>query len=76
MYFTYVLYSAKLNFFYKGHSTNILDRLQRHNSGLESFTQKGIPWILLWSTEKSTKSAAYILEMKLKKLSQKRLVDF
>ncbi len=76
MYFTYVLYSAKLNFFYKGHTNDITDRFERHNSGLESFTQKGVPWILLWYTKKSTKSEAYKLEVKLKNLSQSRLVDF
>ncbi|MFM7466958.1 MAG: GIY-YIG nuclease family protein [Crocinitomicaceae bacterium] len=33
MFYTYILYSKKLNSFYNGESRDILDRLNRHNSG-------------------------------------------
>ncbi|MBM3186983.1 MAG: GIY-YIG nuclease family protein [Bacteroidetes bacterium] len=32
MFYTYILYSKKLNSFYKGETGNINDRLSRHNS--------------------------------------------
>ena len=70
----YVLYSVKLDTFYKGHSTNVYKRVERHNSGQENYTRKGIPWQLVWFTEKETKSEAYRLELKLKNLSRERTI--
>ena len=76
MYFVYILHSTKLSRYYIGQTNNINRRLKYHNSGLGSYTSKGVPWILLWYTEKSTRSEAIILEKKLKNLSQKRLQVF
>ncbi len=76
MYNVYILYSKSTCTFYKGHTNNLDERLKRHNSGYEKYTSKGKPWILVWSTEKTTKSEAYILERKLKHLSNQRLVEF
>ncbi len=75
-YFVYILYSEKLDTFYKGHTNNIKDRLYRHNNGQENFTSKGVPWILIWNTEKATKAEAYQLELKLKNLSKSRTIAF
>jgi len=75
-YKVYILYSHKTDFFYKGQTSNLTDRLQRHNSGLERFTKAGIPWILIWSTEKPTRGEAIDLERKLKNLSRKRTIEF
>ncbi|XOV69361.1 MAG: GIY-YIG nuclease family protein [Fluviicola sp.] len=36
--YSYILYSEKLNSFYKGATRDILDRLHRHNSGQETYT--------------------------------------
>ena len=76
MHFTYILYSKKLNSYYKGETRNILDRLHRHNSGYEKSTRLGTPWILLWKGEKTTKSEAKVLERKIKNLSVKRTLEF
>ena len=75
-YFVYILYSKKLNLFYKGNTSNIAKRLIRHNSGISKYTKKGVPWKLIWITQKKTKSLAYKLEMKLKNLSRKRTIGF
>ena len=76
MFYTYILYSKKLNSFYKGETGNINDRLSRHNNGYEKATQSGVPWILVWKGEKATKSEAKLLERKLKNLSLKRTFEF
>jgi putative endonuclease len=47
MYSVYILYSEKLNIFYKGHTNDIQARLSRHNNGQEDFTSKGVPWVLI-----------------------------
>lgn len=76
MHFTYIIYSKSLDFFYKDSTNNIENRIKRHNSGLESYTSKGTPWILIWFTSKGSKSDAYRLELKLKNLSRDRLINF
>ena len=76
MFYAYILYSKKLNSFYKGETSNISDRLNRHNRGYEKATQFGVPWILLWKGEKATKSDAKLLERKLKNLSVQRTIEF
>ncbi|MEL6972697.1 MAG: GIY-YIG nuclease family protein [Bacteroidota bacterium] len=74
MYKVYVLYSAKLDQFYRGQTQDLEDRLQRHNSAQEKATAPGIPWKLVWYTEKSDRSSALDLERKLKNLSRSRLI--
>ncbi|MEZ4936592.1 MAG: GIY-YIG nuclease family protein [Crocinitomicaceae bacterium] len=76
MYYTYVLYSPSLNTFYKGSTNDLESRLYRHNHGYEKFTKKGVPWELIWFTQKPTKSDAIKLEFKLKNLSHDRLKAF
>ena len=75
-YYVYILYSNRLSKFYKGSTSNLALRVQRHNSGRETYTKTGLPWRLIWHTEKSTKSGSMILEKKLKNLSVQRSVDF
>ncbi|XOV69359.1 MAG: GIY-YIG nuclease family protein [Fluviicola sp.] len=74
--YSYILYSDKLNSFYKGSTRDILDRLHRHNSGQENYTSKGVPWKLLWYCEKPTKAEAMQLERKLKNLGRKPTIQF
>ena len=76
MYYTYILYSAKLNTFYKGQTKDITKRTKRHNAGLEKSTKNGRPWQLLWSTTKESRPEAVKLETKLKNLSRSKLIDF
>ncbi|MCD6597181.1 MAG: GIY-YIG nuclease family protein [Bacteroidales bacterium] len=76
MYWVYILYSKSLNQFYKGQTHNLDERVIRHNIGSEKATKPGVPWILLWSTQKSDRSSSIILERKLKNLTRNRLISF
>jgi len=50
MYYTYVLWSNKLQKRYIGSTKKSpLERLNEHNHGKTPFTAKGIPWILIYS---------------------------
>lgn len=73
-YKVYILYSETLNQFYKGQTNNISTRIKRHNSGSESSTRLGVPWVLLWSVSKPSRSEALKFERKLKK-SVERAID-
>ena len=75
-YFVYILYSHTKDTFYKGQTSDIEDRVNRHNSGYEKSTSLGRPWKLLWLTQKASRSEAISLETKLKNLSRKRLIQF
>ena len=60
MYYTYILYSASSNKFYKGSTNDLESRLNRHNSGYEKFTSSGVPWTLVWFTTKPSRSEAMV----------------
>ena len=75
-YFVYILYSESLDEFYKGQTSDLSDRIKRHNSAQEKATKNGVPWKLIWSVEKDSRSDALLLERKLKNLSRKRTLDF
>ncbi|MGJ5640669.1 GIY-YIG nuclease family protein [Formosa sp. S-31] len=76
MFFVYILYSEKLDVYYKGYTNSVFKRLHRHNSGYEKYTSRGIPWNLILVLPKSTKSEAMVLERKLKNLNRVRLESF
>jgi putative endonuclease len=62
--------------FYKGETNDLSERLKRHNNAYEKATKTGVPWVLVWSTQKPSKAEAKSLEKKLKNLSVKRTCDF
>ena len=74
MYYTYILYSEKRKTFYKGSTSDLTNRIKRHNSGFEKYSKAGAPWRLIWVAEKSTRAEAMVLERKLKNLTVKRLL--
>jgi putative endonuclease len=76
MYYTYILYSQKADSFYKGQTSDVHKRLLRHNNGYEKSTKDSVPWVLLWYTEKNSRSEALKLESKLKNLSRARTIHF
>jgi putative endonuclease len=76
IYWVYILQSQLNDSFYKGHTDELLRRIEEHNSGKVTYTRKFIPWDLVWYTSIPSKTEAYELELKLKNLSNKRTIDF
>ena len=76
VYSVYILYSESLDRFYKGQTGNLKDRLFRHNNGREKSTKVGVPWVLIWTTSKTTRSEAVVLESKLKNLNRLKTIAF
>ena len=72
----YILYSESADTYYKGQTDDLTERIRRHNNGWEKATKHGIPWALVWSAEKESKSSAMVLERKLKNLSRSKLIRF
>lgn len=52
MYFVYILWSDSLNRFYIGQCNDMQRRLEEHNAGHNLSTKAGIPWTLIWHTQK------------------------
>jgi len=61
-FFVYIIYSEKLNQFYKGQTKDLEKRIEQHNSGSEKATKDGYPWRLIWSDTKESRSEALTLE--------------
>ena len=74
--YVYILYSESLDKHYKGQTSDISNRINRHNSGYEIYTKKGVPWKLVCLLEKETKTEAIVLEKKLKNLNRAKLENF
>lgn len=75
-YSVYILYSKKLNRYYKGFTNNFLRRIKRHNAGYVTYTSRGTPWEMICCIAKETKQEAIVLEKKLKNLNRIRLEAF
>ena len=77
MYTLYILYSKSIDSYYVGYTNSIERRLSEHNRKKNKFTDKGIPWILVYSEQfinkknamererfiKSRKSRTFIIEL-------------
>ncbi|OGU56864.1 MAG: hypothetical protein A2V66_14710 [Ignavibacteria bacterium RBG_13_36_8] len=60
----YIIRSQSTGLHYIGHTSNLEDRLTRHDSDRSKFTKGKGPWELITTKECVTKSEAYQLEMK------------
>ena len=67
MFFVYILYSKSLSKYYVGHTNDFERRFHEHNSGQTKYSSIGIPWDLIYKIEIESRSAAMILETKIKK---------
>ncbi|MCX6829610.1 MAG: GIY-YIG nuclease family protein [candidate division Zixibacteria bacterium] len=65
-FYAYILRSRKTDRFYIGSTSDLIDRLQRHNGGRSLYTRSGIPWELAYSEEFESRSEAVRREKQLK----------
>ncbi|MBW6492626.1 MAG: GIY-YIG nuclease family protein [Lentimicrobium sp.] len=73
MYYTYIIYSSRLNLYYKGITGNPWHRLWEHNSNLSHYTCDKGPWKLVYLKEYENKHDALVEEKRLKKLNRRSL---
>jgi putative endonuclease len=67
MYTVYILHSERINKYYIGSSSNVQDRLRKHNNASKGFTNTGRPWLLVYTEEFEDKADASTREKQLKK---------
>ncbi|WP_234567579.1 GIY-YIG nuclease family protein [Rhodohalobacter sp. 614A] len=77
MFHIYMLYSAVVDRYYVGQTSNLEDRLKRHNQGRSKYTKSGIPWKLVYKEGFETRSEAMKRESLIKNsASREELVRF
>ena len=62
-FYTYILKSLKDDGYYYGHTSDIENRLKRHNSKKVKSTKSRIPFVLHYFETFQTKSEAYLQEL-------------
>ncbi len=67
MYSVYILQSKKTGEYYVGFSSDLKDRLRRHNQGQNPSTKAGRPWEVVYSETFPTKQSAWMRERQIKK---------
>jgi putative endonuclease len=75
MYYTYILFSIKLNKYYIGSTDNVERRFCEHNSGKTPFTSTGIPWILKYFETFQSRTEAYQREIYIKNRKSRIFIE-
>jgi putative endonuclease len=75
MYYTYILYSTKVDKYYVGYTHNLDLRLEHHNSGWGKYSSAGIPWTLVYFEEFESRSEAMKRENDIKKKKSRNYIE-
>ena len=73
--YTYILYSSKLDRYYIGSTNNLEWRLERHNMGWGRYTKKGIPWKIVYHETYQSKTEAMKRELEIKKMKSRKYIE-
>ncbi len=75
MHYFYILHSLQLDKYYVGHTSNIEERILKHNSNHKGFTGKADDWKLVYSEKFSDKSTAYKRERQVKNWENRKRIE-
>ena len=75
MWFTYILYSSKIDKYYVGYTSNLQLRLERHNSGWGKYSSRGTPWELVYFEKFISKHDAIKRENQIKKKKSRKYIE-
>ncbi len=76
IYTVYILYSAKIDRYYVGHTENISIRLKQHNEGISTYTSKATDWILMYSENFSSRVDAHKRELEIKSKKSRKYIEW
>jgi putative endonuclease len=72
---TYILYSEKIDKYYVGSTDDLEWRLARHNKGWGKFTERGIPWRIVYSEQFDAKTEALKRKREIKKKKSRKYIE-
>ena len=75
MYTVYIIYSQSLDKHYIGFSSDVTDRLRKHNRKSKGFSNLGKPWVLLYSESFLTMKDAMAREKQLKAWKNRKRLE-
>jgi len=70
-FYFYILYSQVLDKFYIGHTSNLEERIKKHNTNHKGFTGKKHDWVVAYTETYPSKELAYAREREVKKWKSK-----
>ena len=74
-YYTYILYSEKIDRYYIGSTQNTIRRLERHNEGANPSTKAGRPWKIVYEEVFENKQDAIKREKYLKRMKSRVIIE-
>ena len=75
MFYTYIIYSSKLDRYYIGSTADLNERLPGHNSGKTTYTRKGKPWELKYHETFGNKTEALKRELYIKSMKSRKFIE-
>jgi putative endonuclease len=75
MYHTYILFSFKKNKYYVGSTSNLQERLLKHNSNHKGFTGGIGDWQVIYQENYQSKSEAAHRELQIKKWKSRKIIE-
>ena len=74
---TYIIYSNNIDSFYIGMTSNLEDRLRKHNGKSKGFTNRAKDWEFVYTKKYDLKSEAWMHEKEIKSWKSKsRIYQF
>jgi len=74
-YFLYILFSQAADKFYIGFTSDLSERLRKHNSNHKGFTGKFTDWKIVYTEDFDSKSEAYTRERQIKKWKNRNRIQ-
>ena len=71
----YILYSIIKNRFYVGSTSDVEERLKRHNAGATTSTKNGRPWKVVFTKEFDSKTEALKYENYIKRMKSRKFIE-
>ena len=75
MHYLYILFSASLNKYYIGHTSNLEERLQKHLSDHNGFTAKAKDWTIVYTETFGEKQSAAVREKQIKLWKSRKMIE-
>jgi putative endonuclease len=75
-FFVYIIFSASLDKYYVGYTSDLEKRLLEHNDGISVFTSKTSDWSLKYSEPYSTRDLAMKREKDIKRKKSRKYVEW
>ncbi|WP_395054191.1 GIY-YIG nuclease family protein [Flavobacterium sp.] len=75
MFYTYIIFSEILNKYYVGSTSNIEERLAKHNHNHKGFTGNKSDWKIVYFEEYTTKTDALKRELQIKKWKSRVMIE-